>query len=582
MLDEMRIRGLGVIEDATLELGPGLTVLTGETGAGKTMVVTGLSLLLGGRADAGLVRQHTPQATVEGRVRVDAAAPAAARALDAGAEIDDDGALIIARTVLAEGRSRAYLGGRSVPVGVLSELADYLVAVHGQSEQLGLLRPAAQRAALDRYAGPTHADLLGRLATTYAEWHAVAADLAERTGRARERRQEADLLRHGLTEIEALAPRPAEDDELGAESRRLAGADGLRVAVQRAHDALSGDADDAGAADDVGTVLGTARRVLEQADDPDLTVLAGRLGEVTGLVGDIAGDLAAFASRLDADPARLEVVEQRRAALKAVTRKYADSVDGMLDWAREAQQRLVDLDSSEETLIALTDRRDALATDTASLATKVSRSRSRAGKRFAAAVTIELGALAMSEASVQVAVSPRTPVSGSPRLTTGDGDVSIGADGYDDVAIELISHRGAEARPIQRSASGGELSRLMLAVEVVLAGHDPVPTMVFDEVDAGVGGKAATEVGRRLARLARDHQVIVVTHLPQVAAYADRHLVVDRETRGRSTRTDVRRLDDGERARELARMLAGVADSESGQAHAEELVTAARLDRAAT
>ncbi|MGI8869039.1 MAG: DNA repair protein RecN [Mycobacteriales bacterium] len=574
MLDEMRIRALGVIEDATLELDPGLTVLTGETGAGKTMVVTGLSLLLGGRADSTMVRHKQRAACVEGRLHVDAAGPAAARALDAGAELDADDTLIVARTVLAEGRSRAHLGGRSVPITVLAELADDLVAVHGQSDQLGLLRPAAQRAALDRYAGPAHAALLDALAASYHRWRAVDADLADRTGRIRERRQEADLLRHGIVEIDAVQAAPGEDDALSAESRRLAGADDLRIAAQTAHDALAGREDetvDRAATADVSGLVGLARRALEHAAsgdvaDPDLAEYADRLADVAAIVRDVTGDLASYVSTLDADPARLHAVESRRAELKAVTRKYADGVDGMLAWAADARDRLVGLDTSEEALAALRNERDTLAAETDTLAGKVSRSRVRAGRTFAAAVTDELAALAMADAELRVAVRRRA---------------TTGPEGYDDVALELVAHRGAEPRAVQRGASGGELSRIMLAIEVVLAGHDPVPTMVFDEVDAGVGGSAATEVGRRLARLARDHQVIVVTHLPQVAAYADRHLVVDRTGGGRAaaTRTAVRRLDDAERTRELARMLAGLADSELGQAHAEELLDAASRDK---
>ncbi len=584
MLEEIRIRSLGVIEDATLPLGPGLTVLTGETGAGKTMVVTGLALLLGGRADGALVRRNSAQASVEGRLRLDRLdrdARVSQRATEAGADFDDDGTLIVARTVLAEGRSRAHLGGRSVPVGLLAELADDLVAVHGQSEQLGLLRPAAQRAALDRYAGPAHAALLAELGTAYTRWHEVSADLADRTGRARERRQEADLLRHGLAEIAELAPEPGEDDRLSTEARRLANADDLRLAAETAHTALAGDLDGTSTDVDASSLLGSARRSLEQVDDPDLGALAARIGEAIGTLADVAGDLAAYGSQLDADPARLATVEDRRAALRSVTRKYADSVDGTLVWAQEAQARLAQLDGSEETLAALATERDALAARTAELAGKVSRSRAKAGNRFAAAVTTELAALAMRDASIVVAMHRRPAVAGAPHLTVGTTAVGIGPDGYDEVAIQLVPHLDAEPRPVQRGASGGELSRLMLAIEVVLAGNDPVPTMIFDEVDAGVGGQAAIEVGRRLSRLARDHQVVVVTHLPQVAAYADRHLVVRRDTRDGTTRTEVRRLEDAERARELARMLAGLADSEVGQAHAEELVALADRDRAA-
>lgn len=576
----MRIRGLGVIEDATLEFGPGLTVVTGETGAGKTMVVSGLALLLGGRADAGLVRSGTARASVEGRLRCAESSPALARAADAGAEVDEDGSLIVARSVQPEGRSRAYLGGRSVPVGVLGELADDLLAVHGQSDQLALLRPGEQRAALDRYAGEPVEEVLRRYRDAFTHWQTLTADLEDRRGRSRERRQEADLLRHGLVEVAAVEPRPGEDVELAARAARLANVDELRVAAQTAHDSLVADA--AGDAVDAGALVGAARRALEQVEDPDLGGLRDRLTELSSLLADVAGDLAGYLERLDADPAALASVEERRAVLKTLTRKYADSVDGVLAWAGQAQARLAELDTSDETLAALQAERDSGAAETGDLAAQLTKARAEAAARFAEAVTAELGGLAMPDARLEVTVEPRPVETGGPSLTVDGRDVGAGPDGVDDVALLLMPHRGAPARPLQRAASGGELSRVMLAVEVVFAGADPVPTMVFDEVDAGVGGQAAAEVGRRLAQLGRDHQVIVVTHLPQVAAYADRHLVVDKDRSGAVTRSGVRAVAEHDRARELARMLAGLADSELGQAHAEELLATAADHKAAT
>jgi DNA repair protein RecN (Recombination protein N) len=574
VLEEMRIRGLGVIEDATLEFGPGLTVVTGETGAGKTMVVSGLALLLGERADAGVVRSGTERASIEGRLRLAPDAPALRRALDAGAEVDDDGTLIVARTVAAEGRSRAHLGGRSVPVGVLAELADDLLALHGQSGQLALLRPTEQRSALDRYAGAPVGTLLDRYRETFAEWRELAADLDDRLRRTRERRQEADLLRHGLAEIAEVDPQPAEDTDLDAESRRLANVDELRIAAETAHQALASDATSADAVD-ASTLVGAARRALGQTDDPALTGLHQRLAEVATLLTDITAELASYVDQLDADPTRLAVVETRRAALKTLTRKYAEDVDGVLAWAEQATGRLAELDTSDEAIAALTKRRDVAGEQTAEVAARLTAARSTAARRFAKAVTAELAGLAMPDASIEVSVTPKPAEAGGLTLTIHGSEVAAGPDGADDIAIALVPHRGAPARPLQRSASGGELSRVMLAVEVVFAGADPVPTMVFDEVDAGVGGKAAAEVGRRLAALARDHQVIVVTHLPQVAAYADRHLVVDKDRSGAVTRSGVHAVAESERARELARMLAGLADSELGQAHAEELLATA-------
>jgi DNA repair protein RecN (Recombination protein N) len=594
VLEEIRIRGLGVIDDATLEFGPGLTVVTGETGAGKTMVVSGLYLLFGGRADPSRVRSGSGRAVVDGRLRLPADSPLLARARDAGADTDEDGSLLLSRAVAVEGRSRAFLGGSAVPVGVLAELAEGVLAVHGQSDQMRLLRPAEQRAALDRYAGAPVAELLDRHRTAYRHWQDLAADLADRAARIRELSREADLLRHGLAEITAVRPEPGEDERLAAEAARLAHADALRMAAQTAHDALAGDPADPGQADgpDVAALLGAARRALahEASTDPELGELEKRAAELGYLAADLAAELASYVERLDADPARLAEVEDRRAMLKGLTRKYADTVDGVLAWGAEAAARLSRLDVSEDALAALAAQRDAAEAEVAGVAGRLSAARAAAAGEFSAAVTAELVGLAMPHARIQVELRRRPPGPRAPAVRLGGEPVAVGPDGVDDVEILLRPHQGAPALAIQKGASGGELSRVMLAVEVVFAGADPVPTMVFDEVDAGVGGRAAVEVGRRLARLARDHQVLVVTHLPQVAAYADRHIVVDKTTGdgspgraepGLVTRSDVHNLDDADRVRELARMLAGLDGSELGRAHAEELLAAAALDKAA-
>lgn len=570
-LTEVRIRGLGSIDDATLELGPGLTVVTGETGAGKTMVVTGLTLLFGGRADTGRVRA-TGRAGVEGRLLLPPDSPAWARAADAGADLDDDGSLILARTVSAEGRSRAFLGGRSVPVGVIAELSDDLLAVHGQTDQLRLSRPAEQRRALDRYAGPDHLALLDGYRTAFQRWRELAADLERRRGSARELAQAADVLRHGLEEIEALAPEPGEDEALDTQAKRLADADALRAAADAARLALIGDVTgDLGGADgavpqDATAALATAERALAGSDDPTLVMLAQDLADAVAVVSDVAGQLAGYVADLEADPARLAEVMDRRAALTALVRKYAEpgtGASGVLAWAEEAARRLAELDVSDEALDQLEQERDAARAEVDELAARLSRGRRAAADGFAAEVGRELAGLAMKSASVSFSV---------------DSDAGRpGPDGIDEVALLLAPHPGAPPRPVHKGASGGELSRVMLAVEVVFAGADPVPVMVFDEVDAGVGGQAAGEIGRRLARLAREHQVVVVTHLAQVAAFADTHLVVDKspDTDAGVTATDIRAVAGEDRVRELARMLSGLADSDTGQAHARELLAVA-------
>nr|WP_179723053.1 DNA repair protein RecN [Petropleomorpha daqingensis] len=565
----MHIRGLGAIDEATLEFGPGLTVVTGETGAGKTMVVTGLTLLFGGRADPGRVRAGG-RAGVEGRLVLPGDSPVWERAAEAGGEPDDDGSLILARTVTAEGRSRAHLGGRSVPVGVVAELSEGLLAVHGQTDQLRLSRPAEQRRALDRYAGPDHLATLQRYRDAHARWRELTADLDRRQKQARELAQAADVLRHGLEEIDAVAPEAGEDDALDTLARRLSDADALRAAADEARLALIGDVTgDFGvdeAPQDATAALAVAERALAGSDDPTLVLLAHDLADAVSVVSDVAVQLGTYVADLDADPARLAEVMDRRAALTALVRKYAEvgeGLTGVLRWAEDSRRRLDELDVSDETLEKLAAERDAARAEVDELGRRLTAGRHAAAEGFAAEVGAELAGLAMKSARVSFSIEtdPDDP----------------GPEGLDEVALLLAPHPGAPPRPVHKGASGGELSRVMLAIEVVFAGADPVPVMVFDEVDAGVGGQAAGEIGRRLARLARDHQVVVVTHLAQVAAFADTHLVVDKspDTEGGVTATDIRAVDGEDRVRELARMLSGLADSDTGQAHARELLAVA-------
>ncbi|MFF7896800.1 DNA repair protein RecN [Streptomyces sp. NPDC007907] len=571
----MRIRSLGVIDDAVVELSPGFTAVTGETGAGKTMVVTSLGLLLGGRADPALVRIGAGKAVVEGRITVPRDASVAVRAEEAGAELDD-GALLISRTVSAEGRSRAHLGGRSVPVGVLAELADELVAVHGQTDQQGLLKLSRQRQALDRYAGDAVAGPLAKYGEAYKRLRAVAAELDEITTRARERAQEADLLRFGLDEIAAVEPRAGEDAELAEEAERLGHAEALASAAAAAHAALAGNPEDPEGVD-AGTLVAGAQRALDavRSHDSALAALADRVGEIGILLRDAAGDLAGYADDLDADPLRLAAVEERRAALTGLTRKYGEDIAAVLAWAEQSAARLTELEGDDERIGELTAERDALRSELGGLAQALTDARTEAAERFAAAVTAELASLAMPHARVSFDIRQTEDPDG---VEVGGRPVAYGPAGADEVELLLAPHPGAPPRPIAKGASGGELSRVMLAVEVVFAGTDPVPTYLFDEVDAGVGGKAAVEIGRRLARLAKSAQVVVVTHLPQVAAFADRQLLVEKTNDGSVTRSGVKVLEGEDRVRELSRMLAGQEDSETARAHAEELLAAARAD----
>ncbi|MFD4873830.1 DNA repair protein RecN [Streptomyces sp. NPDC058420] len=571
----MRIRSLGVIDDAVVELSPGFTAVTGETGAGKTMVVTSLGLLLGGRADPALVRIGAKNAVVEGRISVPPGASAVLRAEEAGAELED-GTLLISRTVSAEGRSRAHLGGRSVPVGLLAELADDLVAVHGQTDQQGLLKQSRQRQALDRYAGDAVTGPLAKYGEAYRRLRAVAVELDEITTRARERAQEADMLRYGLDEIAGVEPRPGEDVELAAEAERLGHAEALASAATAAHAALAGNPEDPEGID-AATLVAGAQRALEavRSHDSELASLTDRIGEIGILLGDVAGELAGYADDLDADPLRLAAVEERRAALNALTRKYGEDITAVLAYAEQGASRLTELDGDDERIDELTAERDALRGELGGLAQALTDARTEAAERFAAAVTAELASLAMPHARVSFEIRQTEDPEG---VEVGGRAVAYGPSGVDEVELLLAPHPGAPPRPIAKGASGGELSRVMLAVEVVFAGTDPVPTYLFDEVDAGVGGKAAVEIGRRLAKLAKTAQVVVVTHLPQVAAFADRQLLVEKTNDGSVTRSGVKVLEGEDRVRELSRMLAGQEDSETARAHAEELLATARAD----
>ena len=618
MLEEVRITGLGVINDALLELSPGFTALTGETGAGKTMVVTGLGLLFGGRADPSRVRPGAQRASVEGRLRTDPRGKVAQQVEEAGGDLDDDGTLVLTRTVSGEGRSRAFAGGRSVPVSLLTYLSDDLVAVHGQSDQQQLLKPGRQRESLDRYAGGVLAEVLSDYQRAYGRHRKVLDELTTLTTQARARAAEAEELRAGLTDIEKLNPAAGEAAALRAEEERLANADSLHAAATTAHEALLGDPAAGNDGVDVVTLLGHARRALDSVrrHDTEIDGVATRLSDAAYLISEVAGELASYIQGIDADPARLAAVQERRAALARVIRLYGpggvnahingtpvrldaagppsaaedggDSPAGeggadagedgaagpdtlfpaeepddtayVLEWARLAAVRAAELDNDDDMIATLTAEEAELAGQVTELAGRLSRLRAEAGERFAGDVTAELTALAMPHARISVALTPLA---------------EPGPHGADDVEIRLASNPGAPALPLHKGASGGELSRVMLAIEVVFAGADPVPTFVFDEVDAGVGGKAAVEIGRRLAKLARLAQVIVVTHLPQVAAFADNHLVVAKSSDGSITSTSVVRLDHEARVRELSRMLAGLEDSEFGQAHAAELLAMA-------
>lgn len=576
MFSQMRIRGVGVIDEAVLDLSPGLNVLTGETGAGKTMVVSGLGLLLGERADSGLVRSGADSAVVEGVVSLPPDHPALSRAEEAGGE-HEDGELVLARTITAAGRSRAHVGGRTAPVGVLAELGQFLVAVHGQSDQWRLKQGDAHREVLDDFGGEPLLRLRERVGELHDAWREASRELARLVAESRERARDIDALTASLEEIEAVDPQPGEDDSLRAEDERLAHVDTLRLAAAQALSDLSGDEYAAEPAPNVRDLVGAARSALAPATahDDGLRQLDERLHEVGTLVTDLAADLTAYLDDVELDPERLQFVQERRAALGVLTRKYGETVDEVLAWAQRGAARLDELITADDRVEGLTAEVTGLAGQLAKAASELSAARREAGQAFAERVSAELAHLAMGKAQLAVQVRTRTDPEG---LHLPDGESArVARHGVDDVEILLAANPGAQPRSIAKAASGGELSRVMLALEVVGAARGGPPTFVFDEVDAGVGGRAAIDVGARLAALAEQAQVIVVTHLAQVAAFADRHLVVHKADDGAITSSSVTSVEGEERLRELSRMMGGDPDSEAGLAHARDL-----LDQTAT
>jgi len=570
MLADIAIENLGVIPSASAELADGLTVLTGETGAGKTMVVTGLRLLAGGRADASRVRTGAPQAVVEGRF-LTAALPAdiaraTAELVDAaGGTADENGEFIASRTVNASGRSRAHLGGRSVPAATLAEFTAPLLTIHGQNDQLRLLAPDQQLAALDRF-DPAIAPLLATYREAWSTWRSLARDLRQRTESRRELAQEIDRLQFALDEIDAVEPEPGEDADLLTRIRRLQDVDTLREEAVTALGSIDGPESFGGYSEDepASTLLGRAESALVSSEDEALRGLGERLTEITTQLSEIAVELGSYLADLPADPGQLEELLQRQQQLKLLTRKYAPDADGVLAWRDKARARLAKIDISSEALDELKKQVAAAEKTMRAAAKKLSKARTAAAAALGEAVTAELQGLAMAKARLVVDVRAVDP----------------GRDGADEIELTLAPNASAEPRPLASSASGGELSRVMLALEVILSAGTEGATLVFDEVDAGVGGRAAVEIGRRLARLATRNQVIVVTHLPQVAAYADTHLHVAKNAGDEAVTSGVLTLSDDQRVEELARMLAGLDDTDTGRAHAAELLDRARADRA--
>lgn len=576
VLKEIRIRNMGVIADATLELSPGLNVVTGETGAGKTMVVSGLGLLLGERADSDRVRTGEKRAVVEGFLDLPPGHSALGALLD-DEDLDGDEELILARTVASNGRSRAQIAGRSVPVSALAEAGNALVALHGQADQWRLKRPEEHREVLDAFAGPSLEPVANEYREGFVRLRALRAEKRELTQRAQARAQRLTMLEAGIARIDEVDPAEGEDIELAEESERLAHAEDLLAAGAGASGALSGDESDPDRPSAL-ALLAQARTALEGAVplDARLADYTARLKEIQTLTADLAADVSSYVVDIDVDPARLAEVHERRAALTRLMTAYGPGLSDVRSWRAEASEEARQLAGSDDRVAAIDAEIAELTPSVASSALRLHDARVEAAARMQEAVTAELAHLAMGSARLKVDVTLEVAPSG---LDLGDGRFARPTEhGVDDVMILLSANKGMAPKPVTKAASGGELSRVMLALEVVSSsGH--VPTFVFDEVDAGVGGEAAIDIGARLAKLAEHSQVIVVTHLAQVAAFADNHLVVHKSHDGAITESGVTAVNGEARHQEIARMLGGKGTSSVAIAHAKQLLESAAAIR---
>lgn len=560
MIRELSIANLGVIEHTRLTFSPGFTVLTGETGAGKTLITTALGQLLGAKSDPGLVRHGADEAVVDCAMTV----PADSRAqLDEIGAILEDDELLVTRTIGASTRSRAIVGSRSVAAATLADVVGHGVTLHGQHGQTRLTKPAEQRALLD--GAGAYPKLLDAQREAWQHLRAARQALAEFTAAQSTASAQLERMRQLVEDVESIAPTANEDAELTERIEMLANVDELQRLCRIAYAALAGDAD----ADDVDVLqlLARARKQLDGATAPGpFAQWAERATEIQELVAALAHDINHFIDALDADPAQLELLQQRKAAISSLIRRWNQPLDALLEQYAEAEKQLAfssDPERQRATLqAAVTEGERAQEVACSALHD----ARRKAAKTLSKSVQTELRELGLPHATFEISV-------------TRGGEPSQ----YGDDVVEFMfsANPGLPAQSLAAVGSGGELSRVMLALEVAAADARE-RTYIFDEVDAGIGGKAALEVGKRLAQLAQHQQVIVVTHLPQVAAFADQHVVVEKVVQGKQTLTTTRTLTDQERAREIARMLSGVDESASAAAHADELLgMAAKVRRVA-
>ncbi len=572
MLVELTIRNLAIIEHVHLSLEPGLTVLTGETGAGKSILVDAVELLLGARADATFIRQGADQAYIEGVFQL--AGPTANLVRDrlAREELLDEDApdtVVLARELRRRGRHLARINGRAVSLRLLREIAAALVDVHGQSEHLSLLRPGTHLALLDRFAHVD--DLLQAYQQVYQRLRALERELDELRALERDAARKADLLRYQIQEIRMAGLQPGEDEALLAERNRLLNAERLANLTRQALLWLEEGAPEAMAALDA---LGQAVDALHDlaAIDPDQRALADDAQAHLEALADLARQLRDYADQLDFEPQQLDEIEARLALIDDLKRKYGATIEDVLAFAAQAEQELETIVTASDRIAELEAQREALRAEAGKLAWQLHQRREAAAQRLAREVEAELRDLRMAGARLQVALRVRPDPQGLP---WPDGTtVAYGPTGADEAEFLLAPNPGEGFKPLARIASGGEMARIMLALKRVLAQADPVPTLIFDEIDQGIGGRIGAVVGEKLWRLARHHQVLCVTHLPQIAAFGDHHLKVAKVVAQGRTHTTVQPLTThAARVAELAAMLGG--DTETQRAAAEDLLRAA-------
>ena len=566
-LEEISIRNLGIIDQSTLELGSGLNVLTGETGAGKTMILTALALVLGGKSDSSLVRTGTERLVASAQFNLPEVAPDLQEIVDSSGSDISDGSLILTRTVNSDGKSKAVAGGTTVPAATLASFADHLVEIHGQAANHQIVKAARQRELLDRYAGAKFSKELSSYQEVFSSYNELKARIKSALDSASKKDREILELEEFLLGWQKLKAVRGEYAETTNQIARLSSVEDLRSASAGATEALSEEV--SGAL----TALGAARRFLDIAKGKDskLDEIAGTIAEGFFLIDDAARELTSYLTALEADPGKLDVLQSRKAAINAFLKKYGSAIDPDEDLvllaarAKGAKEAIADLNGGEDRIKELQNELAGIKSELVKSAKKLTDLRNEAALALSKEVTTEISALAMPHTVFSIAIT-------SANYTGVLKESDFTNLGCDEIAMQIQGRAGAPLIALGKGASGGEMSRIMLALEVVLAQTHPVGTYIFDEVDAGVGGKAAIEVGRRLAALAKHTQVIVVTHLPQVAAWADTHFVVKKSSDGSVSQSDVTKLEDKARVEEIARMLAGLEGSASAQEHAAELL----------